>query len=104
MVVDVVVAVVAVAVAAVAVAVAVVVVVGVVVVVVVVVVGCRLSDVSCCSYGFSLADCLVQIPLFLESFLLSCHGLNPLMDQNHIPLPMEYQKQVFHSFVELADP
>ena len=100
MVVDVVVAVVAVAVAAVAVAVAVVVVVGVVVVVV----GCRLSDVSCCSYGFSLADCLVQIPLFLESFLLSCHGLNPLMDQNHIPLPMEYQKQVFHSFVELADP
>ena len=101
MVVDVV-AVVAVAVAAVAVAVAVVVVVGVVVVVVVV--GCRLSDVSCCSYGFSLADCLVQIPLFLESFLLSCHGLNPLMDQNHIPLPMEYQKQVFHSFVELADP
>ena len=102
MVVDVV-AVVAVAVAAVAVAVAVVVVV-VGVVVVVVVVGCRLSDVSCCSYGFSLADCLVQIPLFLESFLLSCHGLNPLMDQNHIPLPMEYQKQVFHSFVELADP
>ena len=35
--------------------------------------------------GSSLAHCLVQIPLSLESFLLSNHGLILLLDQNHTP-------------------
>ena len=52
----------------------------------------------------SLVHCLVQMPLFLESFLLSHQKFNPTMDQKHIPCPMECQKPVFHSFVELVDP